>query len=318
MVDVVTQQAAQEQHSEDVNAAETAAAEEMAQAAQDAAVTDTTAEEEAPSSEQEQWDDILEDEDESPEELKAEEKPAEEEETPEETPEEAKATEETPPAEEASPEDETPEVVVPVVEEPKDTRTPEEVNSEITKARETARESLVESLKWTEEQTEQFEEDPGAVMTSMAADLFLDLYDSISQGLRSQMPGMVQGMMAQQKAVAAAEQQFFGAWPQLAKAEYRETVDRISNAYRQQNPSMDDATAVKEIGAQAWVALRLPIEELMAHTQDVPTPTPSTPVITPTHVPASAGNTLQSARTPVVATGNEFENLADELLLDDE
>ena len=192
MVDVVTQQAAEANHVDAVQVAETAAAEEMAQKAQEAAVQDEPAEEEAPSSEQKEWDDILEDEEETPEELKAEEIPVEEEEKPEETPAEEPA-DETPPAEDTPPEVDVPVAEVP--EEPNDTRTPDEIQSEITKARDTAREKLVDSYKWTEEQVEQFEENPSAVMSSMAADLFLDLFDSISQGLRGQMPGMVHGIM---------------------------------------------------------------------------------------------------------------------------
>lgn len=322
MVDVVTQQQATEQHVTEVQAGEAQAAEEMAQAAQEAAVQDTTAEVDIPSSEAKEWEDLLtdEDSDDAVPEVKPVETPPTEETPPEEPP-----AEETPPAEEVPPveappaeETPTPEVVVPPVEEtPAETRTPEEVTAEVKKARETAHEKLVESFKWTEEQTEQFEDDPGKVMSEMAANLFLDLYDSISQGLNSQMPGMVQGIMRHQDAVRANEQKFFGAWPQLADPKYRETVDRISNAYRQQNPTTDEATAVKEIGAQAWVALRLPLDELMAHTQDAPAAQVVPVIPTPGHVPASAGNAPQSAHTPAAAAGNEYEQLATELLNDD-
>lgn len=318
MVDVVTQQAAEAQSAEAVQAEDTTAAEEMAQVAQEAAVQNKPAEEEL-SSEQQAWDDILEDDEDTPEELTAE-VPAKEEPKPEES-EEEKPSEETPPEEVKPVEPEVPaeEVKVsPVVAPPEDTRTPEEVTAEVTKAREDARANLVESYKMTEEQVEQFEEDPSVALSNLAADLFLDLYDSISQGLRGQMPGMVNGIMAQQAAVTANENAFFGAWPQLAKPEYRETVDRIASAYRQQNPTTDNTTAVTEIGAQAWVALKLPLDQLVAHTQGETTEivTPELPI--PTHVPASAGNAPHSARAPVKQARNEFEQLADELLLDDE
>lgn len=320
MVDVVTKQAAEEEHASTVQAADTQAAEEMAQKAQEVAVADEPAEVEEPSSEQKEWDDLLEEgseEDEIPE-VTAEVEPVKEEIPPEEiTPEEI-PPEVTPPAEEV-PEAETPPVTeVPPVEEPTaDTRTPEQVTAEITKARQTAHEKLVESFTWTEEQAEQFEENPGAVMSNMAASLYLDLFDSISQGLNANMPGMVQGIMHQQVAVQAAEEQFYGAWPKLSNPEYRETVNRIATAYRQQNPTTDNATAVREIGAQAWVALQLPLDELVALTQTVQPPAAETVIVPPTHVPASAGNAPIAAHQPASGESNDFVSLADELLLDD-
>jgi len=326
MVDVVTHQAAEAQNAETVQAAETAAAEEMATAAQEAAVTETPAEEEAPGSEQQQWDDILVEDEGMPDDatpgLENLETTTEEVIAPVETPEDVTPAE-TPTAEEETPPEEaaveaTPsEVPVPEVPAPQETRTPEEVQVEITQARKTAKDKLRESFTWTEEQETQFQENPGAVMSEMAADLFLDIYDSVSQGLQAQMPGMVQGILRQQESVQAAEKQFYGAWPQLAKAEYRETVDRIATTYRQQFPTTDNETAITEIGAQAWVALRLPLDELVALTQKTP-PSAAAPVITPTHVPASAGNTVQAAHAPAKAPMNEFEQLATELLLDDE
>lgn len=319
MVEVVTKQAAEAENVEVVQAAEETAAEELATAAQDS-VQDDAAEPEEVSSEQQDWDDLLLEEDDGvlPEEVKAEAKEEAPEAIPEDTQEEALAPIETPPeeAEEEEPEV-TEDVEIPAVEEAtEETRTSDEIKTEVVKARETARENLVDSFKWTEDQEADFEADPGKVMSNMAADLFLDLYDSISQTLRTQMPGMVSGIIAQADAVRQNEQRFYNAWPKLAKPEFRATIDRISTTYRQQNPTMDNETAVKEIGAQAWVALRLPIEELVAQSQAV-APEITSPVVVPLHVPASAGNAPVAARAPVTDTGNEYEQLANELLQDD-
>lgn len=321
MVEVVTQQAAEANNAEVVQAAEESAATEMAEQAQEAPVEEKPAEAEAPSSEVKEWEGLLDesDEDELPEEMQAEVKPVEEEPKPEETPVVEEPTPETPLAEEKDSEEEKPaDVEIPLAEEPQDTRTPEDVQKEITVARSTARDNLVKSFEWTEEQTEQFEEDPGKVMSSMAADLFLDLYDSITQSFRTQMPGMVNGILAQQTAAKAHEQQFYNAWPKLAKPEYRETINRVEAAYRQQNPATDNATAVQEIGAQAWVALKLPLEELIAQASPQQKSEEVVPfVAAPSRIPASAGNAPQSARTPALQATNDFEILAEELLDDD-
>jgi len=273
--------------------------------------------------EEKEWDDMLDEGDEET-------SPAEEAEVPEEKEEEV-APEEVPPeeevtteeVEETSPEEELKEEVpeVPVPEnapEPEDTRTPEQVQQELTQARENARDNLVDKFTWTEEQAEMFSEDPGAVLSELAADMFLDLFDSISQGLRGQMPGMVHGILQQQKAQVNYDQQFYNAWPQLAKSEHKETVDRISAAYHQQNPGVTLEKAQQEIGVQAWVALRLPLDQLLAQTQGQEKVVEA-PVIHPSaHVPASAGNTTQLAKAPVQAPQNDFEQLADEFLQDDE
>lgn len=324
MVDVVTEQAATEQHVATVQADEVAATEEMAQAARDIAVTDVPAAVEEPSSEQKEWDELLDEADDSDvvPDVITETPPKEEVVPPVETPAEETPPAEIPPAEVIPPVEEVPPVEpeVPLVEEPPaDTRTPEEVTAEITKARQTAHEKLVESFTWTEDQAEQYEENPGKVLSEMAANIYLDLYDSISQGLNANMPGMVQGIMHQQGAVQAAEKQFFDAWPKLVNAEYRETVDRIATTYRQQFPNTDNVTAIREIGAQAWVALQLPLEELVALTQSNAVPASAETILKPaTHVPASAGNAPVAAHTPTPKTSNEFTTLADELLLDDE
>ena len=286
-----------------------------------------TAVEETLSSEEKEWDDLLLDEEDTPEELKGEEKVSEEEKTAveeepveeevpaEEVPEAAEIPEEeaTPPEEEATNEVEVPEPVAP---EP-DSRTEEEVSAEIQKAREAARDDLVEQFAFTEEQIERFDENPSEVLSEMAADLYLDLFDSISQGLRSQMPGMVNGIIAQQKAQVAYDQQFYGSWPDLAKTEYRSTVDRIAKTYWQENPGMEMDKAIQEIGAQAWVALRLPVEQLLEASKRQEVSAPRAPVTQQAHVPASAGNTTQAARAPAPKPSNEFEQLADEFMIED-
>lgn len=323
MVDIVTNAQQAQQAEAAAHEAEAKAAEEMAQQAQEQAVQDNAATEEAPSSQDTtEWDDLLDDnEDETlPEEAKAEEKA--EEPVEEEPPVEEVATEEVSeeqPAEEPKAEEteETPEVEIPEEQPEQETRTPEEIQSEITKAREDARKNLQEQFAFTDEQKERFEEDPSAVLSEMAANLFMDLYDSISQGLRTQMPGMVNGIIAQQNAVRAHQQQFYNAWPQLAKAEYKPTVDRITAAYRQQNPQASNADAIKEIGAQAWVALRLPLDELLAHTQGAPAPQPAPEIQKPAHVPASAGNAPLAAKAPAQPAMNDWEQLATEFINED-
>ena len=209
------------------------------------------------------------------------------------------------------------EVEIPPIEEPQDTRSPEEVKAEIEKARENARSQLRERFKMTEEQADEFERNPAEALANMAADMYLDIYDTMLRGFQGMLPGMVESVMANVTNRRMAEQKFYKAWPQLAKKEYRATVDRIAETYRQSHPSVDAETAVKEIGAQAWVALRLPLDELIKHTQGAPSQEQTPVVNPPTHTPAGAGNAPVGSRKPVQRTMNEYEQLAEEFLNDE-
>jgi hypothetical protein len=173
----------------------------------------------------------------------------------------------------------------------------------------------VEQFKMTEEQEEEFAQDPGKFLSSLAADLYLDLYDSMVTGIQGQMPQLVASAMYTQNARGKAEQSFFKAWPQLAKPEYRQTIDRISETYRMNNKTASADEAIREIGAQAWVALKLPLDQLLALTQ-TPPPTPAPePTAQVQHVPAGTGAARGNEPAPVRL--NDFEQLAEEFIHDD-
>lgn len=321
MVQVMTNAQREQQNADDVQAAEQKAAEEMARKAAEEESEDNTVLEEDSSEEQGEWNDLLDDSDEDLEDsvtddvdetdVVADDAPAEKEE--EEKPQEPQP-EETP-----KPTEEEPEVEVEEPTPPEDTRTPDEVMQAVTKARETAKEKLVEQFKMTEEQVAEFELDPSKVLAEMAATLYLDIFDSLMAGVRGQMPVMIQGVMSEQRNVAAAKKQFFTAWPQLNKPEYMDTINRIARVYRQNNPQSSGDTAVKEIGAQAWVALRLPLDELVKMTQGEVQQQSTAPIVTPqAHIPASGGNTPVQSRRPPQQQTNVFGQLADEFLDEDD
>jgi hypothetical protein len=249
---------------------------------------------------------------------------------PEPEPETAEAAEEETPAEEPEPEEPEPEppaeaaeaeeeVVVPetpeVPEEPENTRTPEEVAEAAKKARESARENLVEQFKMTEEQEEAFAQNPGEFLSNLAADLYLDLYDSMMVGIQTQMPQMVQGIIHTQTTKTKAEQAFFKAWPQLAKPEYKATIDRISDTYSANNRGASQEDAIREIGAQSWVALKLPLDELLALTQ-TSAPAEPEPKVEIQHVPAGTGAARGNAPKPPQL--NDYEQLAEEFIFEDQ
>lgn len=201
-------------------------------------------------------------------------------------------------------------------EQPQETRTPEEVKAELEQKRTEARNSIAEQFQLTEDQVEALERNPNEVLPQLAADLYLGIFDSVYKAFQSQMPMMVQQTMQMERSKQENEKKFFGAWPQLAKKEYLPVINRIADQYRAMNPQADPEQAVKEIGAQAWVALKLPLDELIRHTGGDATVAAqqaqqgNVTQMKPSRKPSGTGRAVSNAPAP--KPKGVFEQLAEE------
>ncbi len=242
---------------------------------------------------------------------------AEEEELPEETTAEGEEVESEVAEDLAETETETEEEVV-IDEAPEATPevTQEEYNEQVQSAREKATEELVTKFQLTEDQADDLVSDPNSVLPQLLANMYLDLFTNVMQGMHSQLPNMIQGVVSTTERESKQKNAFFTAWPQLNKAEHMKTVKRVGDNYSALNPKASRDDFIREVGAQAWVALRLPIEELLAHTGGGQAITQAENV-TQLRSPASPGNATKAGVAPVKAVGNSFEMLADEFLDDD-
>lgn len=204
-------------------------------------------------------------------------------------------------------------VVVPSI----PTKSPEERAAEFAELRRGAEEELVKTFQLTEEQADNLIENPNEVLPQMMAKLYLDSYASIIQAVQANIPQMIQATMAQTQVEKTAETQFYSEWPQLNKPEYQDTLRRVADSYRVANPKATAEQFIKEVGAQGWVALRLPLDELVAHTSGKKV---ASPRLLPSggRAPASPGNASLTGQAPVRRPLNEFEQMAEELLLEDD
>lgn len=228
-------------------------------------------------------------------------------EEPEGEPESAEAQEEE--------QEQTPEIPQ-VPEEPQ----PEQLSPEDLQAqREQARAELAERFKLSDEQAEALLMNPNEVLPQLVADVFLDVYDQVVGAIQAKLPEVVSGILEQQRVLNEERESFFREWPELAKDEYQPVIQRIKEAYWQMNPKASREQAVKEIGAQAWVALRLPLDGLLKRAgaadealgqgqQEVQNPPPRQPA-------ATGGGQFEPPRE---RPKNEFEQLAEELLYEDQ
>jgi hypothetical protein len=225
------------------------------------------------------------------EEVADEEKPAEE------KPVEEKPAEEKPKAEEKPAEEKPP------AEEPK-TQTPEEQTEMRTKAHE----ELTKHFALTDEDAEAVKDNPAEVLPKIAAELYLQVYENVMNGVIAALPRMVQGVQQQTQAITSAEEKFYGRWDKLNTGEGKATVARLGAAYRQANPNTTLDDFIRDVGIQASIALQLPIEGYTAP-QEIPEERSQ-----PSRPPAGGASrpAVQSA-----ASSNPFSAMAEEFIEDE-
>lgn len=153
--------------------------------------------------------------------------------------------------------------------------------------------------------------EPETVLPRMAARIHMDAYMSITSALNAQLPQIINAVMDRNSLDAKVEQDFFEAWPALNTEEGRTTADRMAQIFRMNNPTVSTEDAIREIGAAAMVALRIPIPGAEAQPEGM---TQAALAAQP-HRPAPARPA--PARQPQ-ARGNEYEQMADEFLAEDD
>lgn len=188
-----------------------------------------------------------------------------------------------------------------------ETKTPEE-QAEI---RAKAEEQLVEYFALDEDDAELVQTNPQEVLPKLAAKLYLDLYESTVNAVSAALPRMIEGVQQQRQAMQAGEQAFYGKWKALDTKEGRETVQRFGAAYRQVYPNATLEQFINDVGVQAMIALKLPIEGYAEPPATEPPPATQVP-------PAPAAATNTPARRQSSASQNPFAQLAEEILDEEE
>lgn len=150
---------------------------------------------------------------------------------------------------------------------------------------------------------------PEAVLPKLAANLHLNVVDSVVNTIISRIPDIVRATQQREIASSRNEDEFYKAWPDLSKPEYKETVYRAVASYRQLNPQAPMDEVVRAAGLQATIHLRLPIPRHLLE------PSVVTPVQT-THTPAM-GNSSAGVMNRNNSPTNPFEVLSTEFLDED-
>jgi hypothetical protein len=171
--------------------------------------------------------------------------------------------------------------------------------------------NLAENLfAMTDEEFEQFEENPREALPKLAAKATIHAIESATSTIMMHLPTMIQSMSVQVEAQSKATEDFFAAWPALDKSKDIDTIQRIGATYRQLYPNASKEEFITNVGAQAMMALgRAPTAAAApgAVTSEAPAPAPHRP----------AGSTPRPATPPKGNPSNEFEDLAMNADLDD-
>ena len=96
------------------------------------------------------------------------------------------------------------------------------------------------------------------VLPRVAAEATVLAVEAATSTLMNQLPNMVVGQIGAYERYQQAEKQFFSEWPQLS--EHRDLVHRLGVEYRARNPSAPRDQFIREVGAQAMLAARIPLE----------------------------------------------------------
>lgn len=162
----------------------------------------------------------------------------------------------------------------------------------------------------TPEEAEQIATDPVTVIPKMMARVHVNAVSAVLSHVAQQLPQVILGVMQQRDVNARNEEKFFAAWPQLKRDQHGQAVASIARVYRQMNPNADTETFIKQVGAQAVVALGLlqpgvmPVASAAAPVQR---PAPFVPAAV--SAPATTGMGQQTA--------NPFEVLSQLMLNED-
>lgn len=107
----------------------------------------------------------------------------------------------------------------------------------------------------------------------MMSRVYLDAVQATMGQIMTHLPTLMSQVTRAQNEGSQTETKFYEQWPKLKeKPEFADTIRRFGTAYRQLNPRATSEDFIREVGAGAMIALRLPMETSMV-AQPVGTPT---------------------------------------------
>tara|TARA_Y100000310_G_scaffold201702_1_gene201789 strand:+ start:6647 stop:7609 length:963 start_codon:yes stop_codon:yes gene_type:complete len=214
-----------------------------------------------------------------------------------ETEEETEPSSETPPETEPSKGD-TPELTL------------DDVHEQWGQIRETAEADLAEKhYALSDEEVAELSTNAEVAIPKMMAKVYMDAVQASITHVVTELPRLLQNTQDLQSQAASNEKDFFDAWPQLK--EHKERVFALAATYRQVNPDAPLEQTIRDVGAQAVIAMQIPVDGLVDQEKE------DGNANLPPHRPPGGGGS-PPASPPKIISSNPFEQMAEEMLGDGE
>lgn len=163
--------------------------------------------------------------------------------------------------------------------------------------------TLEQAYTPTQEDIELLQNEPEKALPKALAQVHVRAAEETSQYVLGQVHQMVGAAVKQQLEMVRNEAQFYRAWPQLRNPAYAQTVSTVGYAFRQMNPQATPEQFIQQVGAQASVALGLPIGQTQPAARPTPAPSPQAiqqqfRTAAPSYQPAMPGVAAPAGATP--------------------
>lgn len=173
---------------------------------------------------------------------------------------------------------------------------PQATPEELAEARKVYEASVAARYTMSEEQALQLQTEPEKVLPQLAARVYVDVMQDVTQQIMGVMPQVIQGYVANTTRETQAQSEFFGAWPELKG--HDQQVLTMGAMFRQLNPTATPQEAIAKIGEMTMAALGLKRQQQVA---------PAAPAAPQQFRPAAPGH----VQTPV-PTKNKWEAVMDD------
>lgn len=161
----------------------------------------------------------------------------------------------------------------------------------------------------TEEQADEYQTSPETLIPRLMSKVYLDAVENAAAAVMQMLPQAMAQMQVQTSQSDKLQDQFFTSWDKLNPEEHGSVLGKIGTTYRQNNPQASPEEFIRDVGAMAMVALKIPFEEAAPNGEVEVASTPA-------HKPLGAG----ASPAPANASGadNAFTQIAEEHLADDQ
>lgn len=160
----------------------------------------------------------------------------------------------------------------------------------------------------------QYQTEPEVVLPKIAAKLHMAVENAVMERMRREVPGIMDFVTSVKERDTRAKEAFYSVNEDLRPYEAQVLV--MGKVFREANPNATAQEAIEAIGNMTRVALKLPARQPAAGTPPAAaTPAATPPGKQPTFRPANPGGGGPALTPP--GSGNVFESLAEELIIED-